>query len=177
MENHFYHIRSPPLSFSIFITHVRILRNGRYANANGIGRKQNKSKNKTTKTTWHAHPFKDPVYDFMILCLFVFFFACQYLCKQFGSRSGLAFVVPYKHMDTLTVFLLEFSKKLFLKNNQQTTKRHKNALLQRVIFVQKILVRSCIKIRFLEYISINSYGHVGTVSSTNHTYLLICAHT
>ena len=33
MEHHFYRIRLAPLSVTIFITHVRILRNGRYANA------------------------------------------------------------------------------------------------------------------------------------------------
>ena len=32
MENHFYHIRWAPLSVTIFITHMRILRNGSYAN-------------------------------------------------------------------------------------------------------------------------------------------------
>ena len=33
MENHFYHIKWAPLSVIYFITHVRILRNGSYANA------------------------------------------------------------------------------------------------------------------------------------------------
>ena len=32
MENHFYHIRLPPLNVTIFITHVRNLRNECYAN-------------------------------------------------------------------------------------------------------------------------------------------------
>ena len=32
MENHFHHIRLPPLNVTIFITHVHNLRNGRYAN-------------------------------------------------------------------------------------------------------------------------------------------------
>ena len=32
MENHFYHIKWPPLNVTIFITHVRNLRNGCYAN-------------------------------------------------------------------------------------------------------------------------------------------------
>ena len=32
MKNHFYHIRWAPLSVTIFISHVRILRNGSYAN-------------------------------------------------------------------------------------------------------------------------------------------------
>ena len=32
MENHFYHIKWPPLNVTIFITHVRSLRNGCYAN-------------------------------------------------------------------------------------------------------------------------------------------------
>ena len=32
-ENHFYHIRWPPLNVTIFITHVRRLRNGSYDNA------------------------------------------------------------------------------------------------------------------------------------------------
>ena len=32
MENNLNHIRLAPLSVTIFITHVRILRNGRYAN-------------------------------------------------------------------------------------------------------------------------------------------------
>ena len=32
MGNHFYHIRRAPLSVTIFITHVRILRNGSYSN-------------------------------------------------------------------------------------------------------------------------------------------------
>ena len=32
MENHFYHIRLPPLNVTIFITHIRRLRNGSYAN-------------------------------------------------------------------------------------------------------------------------------------------------
>ena len=31
MKNHFYHIRRTPLSVTIFITHVRILRNWSYA--------------------------------------------------------------------------------------------------------------------------------------------------
>ena len=33
MENHFYRIKRPPLNVTIFITHVRNLRNGCYANA------------------------------------------------------------------------------------------------------------------------------------------------
>ena len=33
MENHFYHIRGAPLSAFIFITDVRTLHNGSYANA------------------------------------------------------------------------------------------------------------------------------------------------
>ena len=32
-EIHFYHIKLPPLNVTIFITHVRNLRNGCYANA------------------------------------------------------------------------------------------------------------------------------------------------
>ena len=32
MENHFYHIKWPPLNVTIFITHVRNVRNGSYAN-------------------------------------------------------------------------------------------------------------------------------------------------
>ena len=32
MENHFYHIKLPPLNFTIFITHVRNLCNGYYTN-------------------------------------------------------------------------------------------------------------------------------------------------
>ena len=32
MENHFYHIRLAHLSVTIFVTDVRIQRNGRYAN-------------------------------------------------------------------------------------------------------------------------------------------------
>ena len=36
MENHFYHIRWAPLSVTIFITHVRILRNGSYANVQEV---------------------------------------------------------------------------------------------------------------------------------------------
>ena len=32
MENHFYHIKLSPLIVTIFITHVRNLHNGRYAN-------------------------------------------------------------------------------------------------------------------------------------------------
>ena len=32
MEDHFYHITWAPLSVTIFITHERLLRNGRYAN-------------------------------------------------------------------------------------------------------------------------------------------------
>ena len=31
MENHFYHISWAPLIVTIFITHVRIVRNGNYA--------------------------------------------------------------------------------------------------------------------------------------------------
>ena len=34
MKNHFYHIMWPPLNVTIFIMHVRILHDGRYANAN-----------------------------------------------------------------------------------------------------------------------------------------------
>ena len=33
MENHFYHIRLAPLSVTIFMSHVHILRNGSYADA------------------------------------------------------------------------------------------------------------------------------------------------
>ena len=33
-DNHFYHIRWAPLSVTIFIMHMRILRNGSYANVN-----------------------------------------------------------------------------------------------------------------------------------------------
>ena len=36
MENHFYHIRWAPLSVTIFITHVCILRNGSYADVSYI---------------------------------------------------------------------------------------------------------------------------------------------
>ena len=43
------------------------------------------------------------------------------LCKQFGPRSGS------KLFDTLMVFLKEFLKKLILKKNQQTTKKHKKS--------------------------------------------------
>ena len=32
MENHFYHIKGPPLNVTIVIMHVRYLRNGCYAN-------------------------------------------------------------------------------------------------------------------------------------------------
>ena len=32
MENHSYHIKWPPLNSTVFITHVRNLRNGCYAN-------------------------------------------------------------------------------------------------------------------------------------------------
>ena len=32
MGNHFYNVRLAPLSFTIFVTHVRLLRNWRYAN-------------------------------------------------------------------------------------------------------------------------------------------------
>ena len=36
MKNHFYHSRWAPLSATIFITHVRILRNGSYVNGKRI---------------------------------------------------------------------------------------------------------------------------------------------
>ena len=106
------------MSVTIFITHMHIVRNGRYADVNGIGSKRKKklennnnkkkSQNKTTTTTWHAHSVKDPLFTHD--SMHVFFFACQYLCKQFESRPVLTFVVPNQHLDTLMVFLYEVSK-------------------------------------------------------------------
>ena len=83
MDDHFYHIRGAPLSDTIFITHMRILPNGRYANGKqclSLGMLDNFS-------CLCCH-----MLTFFKINLFKKFLQEYYKSvKEFGSRSGPAF--------------------------------------------------------------------------------------
>ena len=56
MENHFYNIRWAPLSVTIFIRHVHVLRNGCYAN--DFDKRQMEKMNTLQQTNFHYRVHK-----------------------------------------------------------------------------------------------------------------------